>query len=89
VGSVRVAAAGCLAEALFMAAWYGIRSRQTRPPAPESTCPVCQLILRHQGGCPYAGLGMPQARAEHRRDHRTVPGAPGSPEASSEPERPR
>jgi hypothetical protein len=51
--------------------------------------PGRQLILRHQRGCPYAGLSMPGAWARYRRDHRTEAAAPGSPEASSEPERPR
>jgi hypothetical protein len=63
-----VAAAGCAGEAVFTTAWYWIRSRQVRPPAPQSTCPVCQLVLRHHRGCPYDGLSMPQAWARYRRD---------------------
>jgi hypothetical protein len=41
--------------------------RQARPPVPEGACPVCQLSLRHDDGCPYEGLGMPQAWARYRR----------------------
>jgi hypothetical protein len=63
-----VAAVGCAAEAAFMAAWFGRRSRQVRPPARESTCPLCQLALRHHAACPYVGLTMPQAWARYRRD---------------------
>lgn len=47
-----VAAAGCAGEAIWTAVIsYGRRSRH-RPPAPDSTCPVCQLTIRHDLGCP-------------------------------------
>jgi hypothetical protein len=66
-----VAAAGCAGQALWTAAiWYGRRSRQPRPPVPEATCPVCQLTIRHDRGCPFEGLGMPQAWARYRQDSR-------------------
>jgi hypothetical protein len=72
-----VAVAGCAGEALWMAAWYGRRSRQARPPVPEGSCPVCQLAIRHDRGCPYEGLRMPQAWAQYRQDsHPKVDGGP-------------
>ncbi|HEY2304990.1 MAG TPA: hypothetical protein VGI05_03830 [Streptosporangiaceae bacterium] len=77
-GAFCVAAAGCAGEAVWMAAWYGRRSRQARPPVPEGTCPVCQLSIRHDQGCPYEGLSMPQAWARYRQDSR--PPADSGPE---------
>ncbi|HEY2552232.1 MAG TPA: hypothetical protein VGI64_16815 [Streptosporangiaceae bacterium] len=72
-----VAAAGCLGEALWTAAiWYDRRYRRARPPVPEASCPVCQLFIRHHRGCPYEGLGMPQAWARYRHDSRE-PAGPG------------
>lgn len=64
-----VAAAGCAGQACWTAAiWYRRSFRQALPPVPEGSCPVCQLSLRHDNGCPYEGLGMPQAWARYRQD---------------------
>ena len=64
-----VAAAGCAGQAYWTAAiWCKRWFRQARPPVPEGSCPVCQLSRRHDHGCPYEGLRMPQAWARYRQD---------------------
>ncbi len=65
-----VVAAGCVGEALWTAAISLRRSREARPPAVEGTCPVCQLAIGHDRGCPYDGLGLPQAWARFRQGSR-------------------
>lgn len=74
-----VAAAGCAGQAFWTAAlWYRREFRQARPPVPAATCPVCQLSRRHDYGCPYEGLRMPQAWARYRQD--SAPRTDGDPE---------
>ena len=74
-----VTAFGCAGQASWtVAIWYRRQFRQARPPVPGGTCPVCQLSLRHNHGCPYEGLGMPQAWARYRQD--SAPPADGVPE---------
>jgi hypothetical protein len=73
-----VTAVGCAGQASWTAAiWYRRQFRQIRPPVPGGTCPVCQLSLRHDYGCPYERLTMPQAWARYRRDN--GPPADGDP----------
>ena len=32
----------------------------------ERTCPVCEMEIRHERGCPYEGLSMAAAWAQYR-----------------------
>lgn len=67
-----VTVAGCAGQACWTAGiWYRRWFRQARPPVSEGTCPVCQLSLRHDNGCPYEGIPMPQAWARYRQERTT------------------
>jgi hypothetical protein len=80
-----IAVAGCAGQASWTGAiWYRRQLRQARPPVPEGTCPVCQLSLRHDFGCPYEGLGMSEAWARYRQDSASP--ASRDPEDAAEPE---
>jgi hypothetical protein len=35
-------------------------------PLREPTCPTCDMVRRHQPGCPYEGLSMHEAREAYR-----------------------
>lgn len=37
------------------------------PGPPQESCPVCEMVLRHQSGCPYKHLSMADAWKEYTR----------------------
>lgn len=45
--------------------WYG--SRAGTAPLRQRSCPVCEMVLTHQPGCPYGGLTMTEAWTVHQQ----------------------
>jgi len=31
------------------------------PPPPQDSCPVCEMVRKHETGCPFEGLSMDEA----------------------------
>ena len=38
------------------------------PAPPEDSCPVCEMVRKHEPGCPFEGMSMDEANRLYR-DH--------------------
>jgi hypothetical protein len=36
------------------------------PAPPEDSCPVCDMVRKHEPGCPFEGMSMKEANREYR-----------------------